>query len=256
MKRLLALVLALCLSLSLLPGCSTDDYAKYVAAVEKTNKLEALQGQMKMLVGIKTQGLSMEIPLTLDFKQRIDDGELTLYQKQSMEFLGYKQEIEQYYVDGVYYVSEDGYKYKVEQSLEDIDELLSPSVLNFEKGDLVSSSGEKVDKGTKYTATISGSAIETYLYDVLNMPLDELLDGMAGLEDVEIDIPDTTVYFIIDKAGYICEYSMILEFSVTVDEATVSCSLDFTMSLFDLGKDVTIDFPDFSEYEGYSWLWL
>jgi|GEM_PF-4565462 len=236
MKKHLVLILALCLALMLFAGCggNTDDtYSKFSSAVEKTNALESLQGTATMIMTIDSD----EILMTTDFKQKIENGNLTVYQKHS-----YKGELlsEQYYSDGFMYMSMfmfgEEIKFKKETPMEDAKTM---SVVDFKKKDLIRSSSEEVGKGTKYSVVIPSSAIKSYIKYNLDNAIDE--EGTT--------YSDVTMHFIIDKAGYICE--LYMKFSVSIsnpDGPDLSGFAEMTMTFNDPGEDVTIDLPDFSDY--------
>jgi len=235
------------MSLSLISGCTSkvtneeDPYAIYLAAMEKTETVEQMQGQMSYEISMKYNGSTIGISATSEVKASIVGGKPVAYQNFEMNFWSLAFESEYYDYDGFRYTLEDGVKTK--ETIPVYDSGLTP--IDFTKDDIISSTFEKVDKGSKYGVTLSGDFIEESLADLV------ALDFIADLLDVdEIDkaifSAAVTIYFTIDNDGYFCELSLQYEGTANVNDSSFTLSIEINMS-FTFG-DVTIELPDFSEY--------
>jgi len=241
MKKFFALVLLLCMALSLISGCTVKDpYDQYLAAMEKTEAIEQMQASISYTLSMNYNNFTLDITAFSEAKTTVVGGKSVNFQNVNMSFLGFTFESEWYDYEDFRYTSKNGVKTK--ETIPEYDSGMSP--LDFKKDDIISSTFEKVDKGSKYTVTLSGSIAEESLANIF--PFDDFLEIFGLNTNDGIMSSDVTMYFIIDKDGYISEFLLQYESTVTIDGAPFTFSMDISMS-FVFG-DVTIELPDFSEY--------
>lgn len=259
--RSICLIAVICMSISLLfTSCGKSTYEQFKTAFEKTDNLESIDMTMKMDLGMDTQGLSMEIPITLDMKGIQKDGKIEkMTEDMSMEFMGQKMNTS-IYTDGKYiYTQSEDIKIKTPYDIdsEDIkkaDVKFNSIVTEFKEEDLKDATVEKKDGITKVSFTVSGDAIKSTINSLSESLLGEMMatsqEGSdSGLEDITIS--DTKVSFSINSDEYIVNYSIDTNITTKIEEtetdAKISLKLDLTVN--NPGKEVKIDEPaDLDEY--------
>ncbi len=75
-----------------------------------------------------------------------------------------------------------------------------------------------------------------------------LLDGMGSGTDADMNISDVQLVTTVNKDGYIIKQDIKMNMDVTTAGQTVATTAAAVVEYINPGQEVTIDFPDFSDY--------
>lgn len=271
-KKIIALLLVFCLALCF-AGCKEEESSGGKSkkdkdgssgqsqtlsindAVEKSQKLDAIDAVLNLEMEMTANGVDMTIPLEAQIKSKgLQSGNPVTSVAMKMTMMGQKASMEMYQEgDWVYMVSQ-GMKYKMSVSemgdeydySDDINNMLQPIPEEIIK----ESKTEKADDGsTTFTFTMSGEKFSE-LYD-------DFLDGVAedsGMTGGDIKISDVTIK-ITAADGYVTVYDMAFDMEMTVQGVEAQVDMKASITFKNPGKDVTITPPagykDFEELGGY-----
>lgn len=255
MKKIVSLILILCLASMLFVGCSTKTPAEQIAeALDKTQALDSMDAEMTMTVTVAAQGFTMEIPMTMDIKgEALQSDAPKMKIDMSMTMLEQTAKMEMYMEgDWAYYVM-DGYKYKVKiselESEEDYSESVG-SLLQDLPDDLLKDIEleEKSDGSKSVTIEIAADKFADLFEEIM-----EDMNSSTGTGTGAAEITDCSVTLTL-KDGYITEYAMSYDMEMTVEGIAFTGSAEASISYKNPGTKVTVTPPegykDFEEMSG------
>lgn len=259
MKRILSLILVLCILLSF-SACGKDKeetsaYELVNAAVKKTQELDSLDMKMVMHMSMTVDGESVDMPIKYDVKAvDIHSKNPRMAMVMSTDIAGMSLNMDFYMEDGYYYVSTMGQNMKFKAETGD------------EYDALVQADNMMVKLDEKYLKDVtvkSGSDGKKTV--VLQMNSEEFkkafkeLIASTGEGAVDggvlksIDISDASVEITVDKNGYIDTYKVKFNMSMTIEVMgtanNVTAKVDASIKYNNPGKDVTVTAP--AGYKNY-----
>ena len=252
MKKIVSLILVLCLTTALFAGCSTVTASQQIAdAVNKTQALDSMDAEMTMTVTVAMQGVTLEIPITMDIKaEALQTDAPKMDINMSMTMLEQTTAIEMYIEDDWTYCVMDGYKYKMKtsdlDSEEDYSETANSLVQDLPEDLLKDITLEEKSDGSKSVTIEIAAEKFADLYE-------DLVDSMnssAGTGADNVKLNDCSVTLVM-KDGYITQYSMCYDMEMTIEGVSVTGSAEAAITYKNPGSKVTVtppegykDFPD------------
>lgn len=239
---------ALLVSVFALTGCGkTDENASEVldTARKQMNELSNYSMKMEMKMGVKAEGMSMEIPVVVDAK--IDEKSGTAQMTTTASMFGMEISTEGYtqVVDGkTITYSKGNYEFDGEEvwTKETSDE-----VSNYSEFVAITEFGTKIDKkksddknADHYQVTISKEKMKELMSESSNLMGDSMdMEGYDIKNDVVLDI------YVDKNSNYITKMVMDLKDVISLEDMEVAmeiseCSLTFTFSDFNKVGTVTI----------------
>lgn len=256
MKKIISLVLALCLMCCVLSACGNQTAQQLVsAATEKTASLNAIDAVIEMSISMAMNGERMTIPMTYEIQAtdiKSDNPKMLIGMTMKLDIAGISTDIDMdiYSADGWAYIAANGSGYKVNANAMDdqpgadastdmITQVLPEELLK----DAVT---QKNNDGTQtVTVTIDGEAFSKLYKDLI-----DTLNSSAGTSASSVTISDAVVKITI-KDGYISVYDIDFTMNMAVDGTTVNADASAAVTYKNPGKDVTItppagyqDFPE------------
>ncbi len=253
-KRLFSLVLALCLlcSLGMLSGCTEKSAAKIInTAVKNSEALDAIAAEMKLDMHMAMEGITMDIPMTMDIKAiDLKKEKPTMYTKMTTSLVGQAVEMEMYQEGDWMYISTDGINYKMNaaEAAEEYD-------FSDDMDAMVQELPEELLKDVKLTKNEDGSQSVTVSIDGKKFSelYDDYIEDVNASADIEVGTPtiDNAVVTITVKDDYVTVYAMAFDMTVTVEEISSTVEVKATVTYKEPGKAVTITpmegYQDFEE---------
>lgn len=247
------------------PVITLEEFPYYLAnsAIEKTLVLDNVDVQNDKYISMQLMGVTSEIEqFTALTAARLGTDGVTLRQQSLLSYLGSDYEIDVYYENGYYYISQDGETMKLSESdMEATDstmamskytlkELVGTSVLTVPNLKAETTDVSDFEDGTTEVyfyidETTFGIEFSGHIYDTI-----EYLFGEEPVEDLTLYYPEIYVYVTSD--GYIDCYdiSYYVEFTTKVNGTKVSVLvLVYDTTYFtNPGADVTVTPPDGYQY--------
>ncbi len=257
---LLALILVLT-SLFCLSACKeTSAYELYSSAIEKMNKLDSFDAEMKMDMNMGTEGMSLDIPMSYkisasDIQSKKPKASGTM----SMSMMGMNVDSKVYMDESFVYVDTMDQKMKMAIDAEDAEQYNLIDSISEMEIDMP----EEVFKEIKIAKTKDGkqsikiSLSQEELLKFLPDFIDEITEGQADSETEDLAISKFDYEIIIEKDGYVSEINMLFEMKAKMDfmgtgettETTIKCDANVKYANFDKS---TVKAPDnLDEYEDY-----
>ena len=245
MKKIVALLLVLCLTSMLFAGCGTKPAGEQIAeALNKTQALDSIDAKMTMNVTMAMQGVTIELPVTMDIKGdalQTDSPKMAI--DMAMTMMGETAKMEMY-MEGewAYYVMDD-FKYKMKISELDASDDYSDSVDSLVQDlpeDLLKDIKleEKSDGSKSVTIDISADKFSELYKDIM-----EGMNSSAGAGTDNVEITGCSVSLTM-KDGYITEYAMSYDMQMTVEGISVTANAEAAVVYKNPGSKVTVTPPE------------
>lgn len=248
--KLLSAALVCTGMLTCFTGCGEkekDPFTVYNEASKKTSELKSLEAAVDMNLNMDVQGISMEIPMTMDMKlENMNTQDMILDMKMSMEVMGQSMDMNSYYTDGYYYLDSEGSQIKYAMDLEDIKEQISVASVqtDLKKEDFKEITLEDKDDVQTLTYTIDGKSMSETANSALGS-----LSGMLGDTDMNMEMQDVKGTATVNKDGYISAMQMELPLSLSVEGQDMTLNIDMDITYNNPGSEVKVELPDLSSYE-------
>ena len=253
-KRLFSLVLALCLlcCCGMLSGCTEKSAAEVInTAVKNSEALDAIAAEMKLDMHMAMEGITMDIPMTMDIKATdLKKEKPTMYTKMTTSLVGQAVEMEMYQEGDWMYIATDGMNYKMNaaEAAEEYD-------FSDDMDAMVQELPEELLKDVKLTKNEDGSQSVTVSIDGKKFSelYDDYIEDVNASADIEVGTPtiDNAVVTITVKDGYVTVYAMDFDMTVTVEEISSTVKVKATITYKEPGKAVTVTpmegYQDFEE---------
>ena len=251
MKRIISLILALCIILACgaLSACSNQSaYDVVNAAMEKTSALDSMDATVEMTIDMKTGDESIALPMIYKIKAsglQSENPKLRMDMTTTVSIAGTTNSITMdiYAADGWAYISSNGSGYKMKQDAMDgqmgtdmsTDLIMQP----LPEALLKDCTLQKNDDGSESVRiTIDGKEFMNLFKDMIDS-----MNSNIGTEAVNLTISDAVVTITVQDdyiSVYEMEYSMNMEVSGTAVQATASASVKYNNP----GKAVTVTPPE------------
>ena len=237
--------MVLCLTSMLFAGCGTKTPAEQITeALNKTQALDSMDAEMTMTVTMAMQGITIELPITMDIKgEALKSDSPKMDIEMSMTVMEETMKMEMY-MEGewAYYVMDD-YKYKMKVSDLESEEDYSDSV-----DSLVQDLPEELLKDIKLEEKSDGSKSVTIdiSADKFSELYKDIMEGMnssAGAGTDNVKITDCSVTLTM-KDGYITEYAMRYDMEMTVEGVSVTANAEAAVVYKNPGSKVTVTPPE------------
>ena len=239
----LLLVVVLVFSTMLLTSCENAQ-SLITKATEKTQKLDSYKAELEMEVVTSAQGMTLEIPMTIDMKVKGAQTDSPVVSATiAMSMFGQTFDIDMYAEDEWIYMSSNGENVKM--SADDADgeydytDDIQSMIKDLPKDVLKDAEIVKNDDGSKTVALDLASDVFEDVYDDLIKSVNDSSDTEAS----NVEISDAKVKITVAD-GYISVYDISFDMDITVSEIETSSSVKCTVTFKDPGKDVEIAPPE------------
>lgn len=251
LKRFLCLFLSFTMFFSM-TGCSssskkTDPKQVIQNAQKKNSELTSTNLTMNLDMTITTSGESIDAGIDMDCKTLGSGEAMQLAVNSTIHALGLSIPMDIYYKDGCAYISAMNQKMKQEIPVENLQNQMIPSTQTFSLPDEAYKSIAMEEDGSSQiiTFTADGSQITDLVNSIFS-----LLQLQSYLEDTaSYTIGDINGTVSVNKDGYLSEETLHIPMTVALPNVEdTNIELTCTITNHNPGEEVTIDFPDFSEY--------
>ncbi|MEE0776854.1 MAG: DUF6612 family protein [Bacillota bacterium] len=228
---------------------SQDPMDIYLAAAEKNENLNDQDLTMVMDYTMDLDGQSIDVSSDIDAKIKdYNKDTMQMEMFMNMEMAGSTIAMNMYYVDGYYYMDTMGQKMKYSMDIQTMVEQLEGQlgVETFEK-EMIQSI-EASEDGKTLTMVIDGKAMSKFMEQALASTLN------TGSESGDITIDDIDCVLTLDDDGYIASQVMDFKMSMAMaldaegTNSEVAMTIHLEAQYNNIGKEVTIELPDFSDY--------
>ena len=242
-------------------------YRDYLSAVEadadaaKTSMSIAVNMDMK-LAGASFVSGSMKLDTAMDLNaEKMDSSKMAMKGTIDMAMdptlaaeMGVTEEeakmqstIEYYYTDGYYYMNMEGLKVKLPLSFEDI--MGQTVALTDSASEPIALLKDISRSGNTYTITYAGEAMTSLTEQVMGMMGATDVSG-GGMEFIpQVNLKDTTISVTVQN-GHLTGMVLKLDLDTTVEDQTMSLTMDMKVTNVKFGNNVTVTLPsDLSTYE-------
>lgn len=254
MKKVLSLILCLCLLASCLAGCEFRSTFQIITeAVEKTRALDSVAVVMDMKVELSMEGMSLSIPVTADVKASGLQGDAPVSRSTiTSTFMGQELDIDMYQEGEWAYLSTAGMKMKMNFA-----EAETENEYDYtdDMANLIQALPEDILKDLDLTRNEDGSLSITVLLsgEAFTQLYGELLADMnasVGVDvGVETTVKDATVSITMAD-GYITQYDVAFGTTTTVQDMAAECIFSVGIRYTDPGTPVTVIPPE--GYQDYT----
>lgn len=254
MKKVLSLILCLCLLASCLAGCEFKSTFQIITeAVEKTRTLDSVAVVMDMKVDLSTEGMSLSVPITADIKASGLQSEAPVSRSiVTTSFMGQELDVDMYQEGDWAYLSMAGMNMKMNMA-----EAKTENEYDYtdDMANLIQALPEDILKDLELTKNKDGSLSITVLLsgEAFTQLYGELLADMnatAGVDaGVETTVKDATVSITM-AGGYITRYDVTFGTTTTVQGLAAECSFAVGIRYTDPGTPVTVTPPE--GYQDYT----
>lgn len=256
MKKLISLLLVLCLvCTAMMISCTKDPStnddppaekpltpAEQVSeAIKKINALSDLDFNMNVDIKMNVSGTQMEIPMKSNCKIKDVHAENpVIYNKTEMTMMGETMVTETYLEGEWAYMVMGDIKYKMKAEDADMD---------IGTDDMLKELSEEIMKTAETTENADGSITMKVSIpaDEFEEIFDEMIEGMnssmGGSEVNEIKLNNASVETTI-KDGYVMSYIIGYDFEMSMMGETVTAQATASITFNNVGKEVTITFPE------------
>ena len=257
---LLALLLVLS-SLFCLSACKeTTAYEIYSSAIEKMNKLDSFDAEMKMDMNMGAEGMSLDIPISYKIQASdIQSEKPKASGTMSMSMMGVNVDSKVYMDESFVYVDTMDQKMKMAIDAEDAEqynliESISEMEIDMPEDVFKEIKIGKTDDGKQ---SIKISLTQDQLLKFMPEFIDKITEGSADAETEGLTISKFDYEIIIGKDGYVSEINMLFEMKAKMDflgtgetsETTIKCDANVKYANFD--KSTVTAPEDLNEYEDY-----
>lgn len=247
-KKLFCMFLVLILAMAA-AGCSsskeTDPQKVLENAQNKNSELTSSDLTLNIAMDITAAGESISMDMDMDCKSKGTGDTAQLAMTSTINTMGMGITMEMYYNDGYLYANILDQKLKQYIPLEDVQDQVIPSTQTFSlTGDALKElSMEQDGSNQKISFTADGSKMT----DLVNMMISQLQSQLG--DDVTYTVQDMTGTITVNSDGYLAEETFQIPMTITVpDVGDMSMDLTCTVTNHNPGEEVTIEFPDFSDY--------
>lgn len=252
MKRIVALLLCVILTLSLVAcGRKNQEEQKtpkeiFAIAVEKNEALDSLELDitMDMLMQLGASNISMSMEgKNIEIKK---DGGYQMMTEMTVKMLGQENVQKTYYKDGYLYEEVDGQKVKIAMS---VDEILAGNASQkgfFELDDEVFSQFDMTRSEDGYAFDMKVDP--DHMDEVVNKILGNMESILGGTGGSSLNMENFKVKYVVNKEGYFSSAVVTLTLKMSVQGQEVNCDMTLNLTSPHPGEDVTITFPDFSDF--------
>ena len=241
MKKIALLLVVLILTTLALSGCAQKDaYDLYTAMSEKMASVKSLNMDLSGSFVINSDGQKQDLSLSgniQEVKKSENDVDMAMNMKTSVASTDIN--IEEYYKNGVLYMSAMGQKLKMNMDLSKVKQQSNSDILNFERDAINSVTVTDVDGGKKLSFKLSAKSMTSYLNNTMNSLKSSL---GVDLSKANFTFSDVTYDVIADSDNMIKSYHMNFTMNFEVNGKAASVDYDITTSLKSV-NDVTITFP-------------
>lgn len=246
MKKIITVLLSVMMLLafaSCVQPQQEDPQLAYETAAQKTSALKDSDMTIAMDVTGTADGEEIQAKVNATAKQvyQGDDPQVAINMEYQMQ--GITMEIPMYYKDGYMYTEMFGQKIK---SKADADSLqMDGSMQTFTKEFFKEiKEGEVTQDGVKY-AFVGDPEKVGELTDSL---LGAMNDSMSGT-GMEAKITKIDGSFTVNKEGYLSSQELNMEMTSEIEGTAANYTAKVVFTINNPGQPVTIEFPDFSEYQ-------
>lgn len=246
-KSLAAILLCVGIT-TLFSGCGKKDpYTIYMDASKKTSSLPGMEANYSVDMNMDVAGSTIAIKMSSDM--RIDGNNtdnMKLDMDMTMDLLGQNITTKTYYTDGYYYMDSMGSKFKYPMNIEELQERLVANNVQTElkEEDFKKLTLTKKDNLYELTFTIDADSMNNMVASSMSS-----LSDMLGDDSAETTVGNIDGTMTVNKDGYISTMTMKFPCTVSVEGQDVECDMTIAFEYIDPGKDVTVELPDFSEYQ-------
>lgn len=250
LRRIFCFILIFTMILSL-AGCSSSQESDPKKVLEdaqtKTGELTSRDLTMNMDMNINVAGESVSVGVDMDCQSAgsSDADTSQLAMTGSVNAMGMEIPMEMYYKDGCMYLNILDQKLKQEMPLENAQNQIMSYAQSFA---LPADAYKEISMEASGSGQIiSFTADGTKMTELVNTLLSSLQSQLG--EEAAYSIQDVTGTITVNSDGYITEETLHIPMSLNVSSTgDMSTELTCTMTNHNPGEEVTIDFPDFSEY--------
>lgn len=232
------------------PTVTTQDPMEiYLAALKKTAGLKDMDITMNMASTLETDGDSFKI--AYDSKLKIKDTNqetMQMAMTTNTSVAGHSFDTNIYYTDGYYYMDTPGQAMKFSIDLQEVMKQVKnqTSAIFFEED--VIQSIEASEDGKMLTLKLDEAALSSFAEQIVASTL-----GDTGESD-RISIGDIDCVFTLDDNGYIVAEVMDCTMNIAANALDEGDATEMEMDMHlevqnNISEEITIDLPDFSEYE-------
>lgn len=247
LRRTMAMLLSL-LMIGMFMGCAgkeSDPIEVMEAAQQKNSQLTSSDLTMTMDMAFSTSGLTMDMALDMDCKA-VGSGEDTqLAMTGNVSAMGMELPMEMYYTDGYMYTNVLEQKVKQAMSLENAEEqIMTISSIGPLPQEAYKSLTMEEDGDNQ---VISFTADGTQMTDLVTNLLSQFENQLG--ESGTYTIGDVTGTLTVNGDGYVASETLSIPLTMTVpDMGDMEMTMDCAITNHNPGQEVTISFPDFSDY--------
>ena len=230
-------------------GCSsskeTDPKKVLAAAQNKTGALTSRDLTMRMDMNIQAAGESLAVGVDMDCQSAGSEDNAQMAASATVQALGMEIPMEVYYKDGWMYLNILNQKLKQETSLENVQNTVPSSAQSLA---LPEDAYKEISMETSGSDQIvSFTADGTKMTELVHTLLSSLQSQLG--DDAAYSIQDASGTVTVNSDGYITEETLRIPMSINgLAAGDVDAELTCTMTNHNPGEDVTIEFPDFSDY--------
>ena len=223
------------------------------ASLEKTQNLDCYHVLMTQNILIQMQGVSIEAPITVDIRvEGANTASPKIYSNQTVQMMGESTNME-LYIEGDYaYANVDGEKQKISlsefgadannimynKSIEELLQVLPEDVLKDVK---VNTN----DKNEKYVDVEFDPAKFLQIYE-------ESIEGLStelGVSIENVTISDSKVKIVVDKNGYVKEYTLTYKMSIDIMGQQAEADVELKLEYVEPGNPVAVSpMEDYLDY--------
>lgn len=262
MKRILSLILVLCILLSFAAcgkdkeeGSTTNELTAYElidSAIKKTQALDSLDMKMIMSMKMTVEGESVEMPVEYYIKAvDIHSKNPRMSMVMNTEIIGMSVDMDFYLEDGYYYVSTMGKNMKMKAEAGDGYDVLGQS------NNLMVDLDQKYLKDTKIITNNDGSktvklemdrdAFKNEFKDLLDSTGEDTAE-LLGITEEDISISNAVVEITVDQDGYVDTYDVKFDMNIVMDgegsSNSISVELVAGIDYNNPGQPVTVTAPE------------
>lgn len=252
LKKVLCAMTAIVMALSF-AACGEEESSEqdpvdiYLAAAEKTEALGDLDMTMDMTSTMDIEGESMDITYAIDAKIKdYNTDTMQLQMAMDMGLFGTEIPMNVYYNEGHYYIDAMGQKMSYSM---DLQEMMTQMENQMGMGSYPEESIQSIEvseDNKTLTLVIDGAVMSDFINQMMATSLNTTTDT------ADFTIGDIDCVITLNDDGYIetqtMDFTMNMNLDVEGSSTSFSMSIHADSTYNNIGQEVTIEFPDFSEY--------
>lgn len=247
-RKAVALVISLSLAATL-GGCGSKEkpYEKYVAAQETLAQAEGIKFETEGSVKVGISGLTITMDLDMDgaVKKVEDSDDMDMAMEMEMGIMGQNLEMDFWYNDGYYYMDTMGEKVKYPMETGDMQDKLESQLgmLELSEDDFKSIEAQKDGDTTKLIYIMDGDKMQSMIDLIMG-----LVNQQTSADNMEFSLEEVKGTLVVDKDNRPLSNELSMQMQMTADGQQVDMDMDMDITYQEIGKDVEVTFPDFSQF--------